>query len=349
MSTRRQALRLIALGPLLLYGAAALPARQIPPVEQLKAGYRKRLAAILGRKSLPYIDIESSCNPDELDMDSLAASMDALGIGMMALSADVSGKAYRQGIRYDLLAARLVEKFPDRFIPAGNGGVPPVWRQDPQGFLQEYERDVADGNCLLMGEFEFRHYPSPRQVQRGQDRDETVPIDGEIGHRIFRLSATSGLAFQIHYEIEDGLLPPLEKMLAEYPRAKVIWCHLAQVRYIERASRYSPAYVEGLIRKFPNLYFDTAFGGPKSVYPLSGQRHARVWADGGGLRPDWLELLVAYPQRFLAALDLGGDRMHRVREWDANLRDFLSRLPEASRHHVAYRSAWKLLFGEDFA
>ncbi|MBI2224307.1 MAG: amidohydrolase, partial [Betaproteobacteria bacterium] len=149
--------------------------------------------------------------------------------------------------------------------------------------------------------------------------------------------------------IEDALLPPLEKMLAQYPKAKVIWCHLAQVSYIERAPSYSPAYVEGLIGKFPNLYFDTAFGGSNSVYPLSGQRHARVWADNGGLRKDWLDLLVAYPQRFLAALDLGGDRMHRIREWDLNLRTFLRQLPRDTQQQIAYRSAWKLLFGDEFA
>ena len=176
-----------------------------------------------------------------------------------------------------------------------------------------------------------------------------MPIDGEIGHRVFRLSEASGLAFQIHYEIEDELLPPLERMLAQYPKAKVIWCHLAQVRYLERAPSYSPAYVEGLIGKFPNLYFDTAFGGSNSVYPLSGQRHARVWADNGTIRKDWLDLLVAYPQRFLAALDLGGDRMHRIQEWDLNLRTFLRQLPRDTQHQIAYRSAWKLLFGKEFA
>ena len=348
LELRRRALRFIALGPLLMYSAAARPARQIPPLEQLKAGYRRRLAGLLAKKALPYIDIESSCNSDELNIDALARNMDELDIGAMALSADISGSAYERGVRYDPLAVRLVEKFPDRFIPAGNGGVPPIWRRDPQALLGDYEREVGEGNLLLMGEFEFRHYPSPRQVRRGADRDESVPIDGEIGHRLFKLSEGSGLAFQIHYEIEDGLLPPLEKMLTAYPKAKVIWCHLAQVRYIERAGRYSPAYVEGLIKRFPNLHFDTAFGGPNSVYPLSGQRHARVWADDGALKAEWLELLVAHPERFLAALDLGGDRMHLIRDWDAGLRQFLNRLPAGARNQIAYRSAWKLLFGEEF-
>jgi hypothetical protein len=346
---RRVLTTALVLSPLLVCGAPSIGARQIPELGELKAGYRRRLTSILARKALPYIDIESSCNPGELDIGSLARSMDTLDIGLMAMAASINGKSYSQGVRFDPLSMRLMERHPDRFIPTGNDGVPPAWTGDPGAFLTELERHIKDGDLLLAGEFEFRHYPSPRQVRRGADRDVEVPIDGEFGHRLFGMGAATGVPFQIHYEIEDELLPPLEKMLAAYPKAKVIWCHVAQVRYLERAKTYTPAYVEGLIGRFPNLYFDTAFGGPDSIYPVNGQRHSRVWGDDRTLRKDWLALFVAYPQRFLAALDLGGDRMHRINEWDANLRYFLNQLPDETRHHIAYRSAWRLLFGEDFA
>ncbi|MDO8595703.1 MAG: amidohydrolase family protein, partial [Sulfuricaulis sp.] len=203
---------------------------------------------------------------------------------------------------------------------------------------------------MLLGEFELRHYPSPRQVKRGEmDRDVRVPIDGPVGQRVFSLSEKMGLPFQIHYEVENELLAPLEKMLEQYPKARVIWCHLAQVRYIERASRYTPAYVDALIKRFPNLYFDTAFGDAASIYPVSNQRHARVWTAFGGLKDEWRDLIAAHPERFLSALDLGGDRLDRIVEYDQKHRDFLKRLPAATQHHVAYRSAWSLLFGEEFA
>ena len=130
MKARRQILRMLALSPLVLYSSVALPARQIPPVEQLKAGYRRRLTEKLGKNAVPYIDIESSCNPGQLDIDGVASAMDALDIGLMALSADVGGGQFARGIRYDALASRLVEKYPDRFIPVGNGGGPPAWTRD---------------------------------------------------------------------------------------------------------------------------------------------------------------------------------------------------------------------------
>lgn len=330
-----------------LHGArAAAPA---PDRVQLKAGYARRIKGILAAGELPYIDIESSCNPGRLDVDALATRMDHLGIGMMALSADIGRGQFDRGVRFDGLSERLLAAYPDRFVPVGDGGQPPALTEAPDEFLDAQETAARSRCIMLLGEYEFRHYPSPRQVKRGDlARDVAIPLDGPLGHRLFGIAAATGLPLQLHYEIEDALLPPLERMLAQYPQARVVWCHLAQVRYAERAASYSAAYIESLIRRFPNLYFDTAFGDSSSIYPLSNQRHARVWADDGSLRKEWHDLVVAHPARFLSALDLGGDRMERIVEYDFAHRAFLARLPQEARHHVAYRSAWTLLFGEEF-
>jgi hypothetical protein len=321
-----------------------------PAFSQLKAGYAQRLKRILAAGGLPYVDIESSCNSKQLDMDLVAKSMDQLNIGLMALSADIGKGQFEKAARFDNLSKKLLAAYPDRFIPVGNGGQPPLLTEAPDEFLNAQEAAADKKQIMLFGEYEFRHYPSPRQSKRGdKDRDVHVQIDGPTGHRLFRLSETTGLPFQIHYEVEDDLLAPLEKMLAQYPGARVIWCHLAQVRFAERATRYTAAYVDGLIKRFPNLYFDTAFGGARSIYPPSNQRHARVWADDGSLKGEWLDLVVAHSKRLLSALDLGGDRMDRIVEYDENHRNFLKRLPGEPQHQIAYRTAWSLLFGEDFA
>ncbi|MBI5198723.1 MAG: amidohydrolase family protein, partial [Nitrospirae bacterium] len=208
---------------------------------------------------------------------------------------------------------------------------------------------VKEDGYPLMGEFEFRHYPSPRQYKRGEMfRDVEIPINGKVGQRLFAFSQESGIPFQIHYEIEDKLLPPLEEVLAAYPGAKVIWCHLAQIRYQASSSIYGPDYVEKLIKKYPNIYFDTSFGSPVSVYPGSGERHARIWEDYGRVKKEWIQVIIAYPWRFLSALDIGGDRMDELPEKSQTLRIFLENLPEGVREIVAYKAAWKLLFNEDF-
>jgi predicted TIM-barrel fold metal-dependent hydrolase len=349
MLTRRSLIKAFCVLPLWVNASAGENGKGPNDLSRLKAGYARRLKKMLAAGELPYIDIESSCNSTQVDIDFMAKYMDRLNIGLMALSADIGKGQFEKGVRYDNLSERLIASYPDRFIAVGNGGQPPALVEAPGEFMDAQEAAARSGRIALLGEYEFRHYPSPRQVKRGEmARDVVVPIDGPTGHRVFGLSERTGLAFQIHYEIEDQLLPPLEKMLQQYPKAKVIWCHLAQVRYIERASRYTPAYVDSLVRSFPNLYFDTAFGDSRSVYPLSNQRHARVWADDGSLRPDWRDLLVANAKRFLSALDLGGDRLNRIAEYDRNHRNFLSRLPVETQHQVAYRSAWSLLFGEEF-
>jgi len=134
-------------------------------------------------------------------------------------------------------------------------------------------------------------------------------------------------------------------MLAQYPKAKVIWCHFAQIRYLARSSIYSPEYLGGLLDKHKNLYIDTAFGGPQSIYPLSGEPHARYWAN----QDVWNGLIISKPYRFLAAIDLGGDRIGGFGEYAEKLRGFLYGLPEKTAEIVSYKAAWKLLFNEDIA
>ena len=317
-------------------------------LDRLKNGYLRRLTAIKKAGELPVIDIESSHNPLNIDLPAFVKSMDRAAIAQKALSADQPGKLVAQGETWSHHALELARAFPEHLIPTGNGGIHPAWTRNPDRFLDDNERFIQEHGYPLMGEFEFRHYPSPRQIERGEwHRDVQIPIDGPHGHRLFAFAEKTGIPFQIHYEIEDGLLAPLEAMLARYPRAKVIWCHLAQIRYSARSTRYGAAYLRGLFAKHPNLYVDTAFGGPNSIYKPSGERHARAWDSSGGLGADWKDLIVEYPYRFLAALDIGGDRVHRVEEWNRNLRRFLGFVPGRAREIVAYGASWKLLFGEE--
>ncbi len=80
----------------------------------------------------------------------------------------------------------------------------------------------------------------------------------------------------------------------------------------------------------------------------SKQKHARVWG-AFGIKSEWRDLIAAHPGRFLSALDLGQDRLDRIAEYDTNHRNFLKQLPTETQHRVAYRNAWLLLFGEEFA
>jgi hypothetical protein len=341
---RRDTLKLLLAATVLSWRSAR--AAEIEPYDfkKARAGYLDRIVSIEKNGMLPILDIESSYNPTEIDLPAFVRSMDRVGIAQMCISVDQPSRLVREGKTWSHDSLESARKYPVHLIPAGNGGSHPAWTLSPDRFLDDNERYITEHHYPLMGEFEFRHYPSPRQVQRGDlFRDVTIPIDGPQGHRLFLLAERTGIPFQIHYEIEDSFLDSLESMLARYPNAKVIWCHFAQIRYQARSSRYSPRFLQVWLEKYPGLYIDTAFGHSLSVYPLSGERHARYWSKA----KDWQSVIVAHPYRFLAALDIGGDRMNRVEEWTLNLRAFLNTLPSRAQEIVAYKAAWKLLFSEE--
>lgn len=319
-------------------------------LQALKGGWKRRLEDVSAKGKIPLIDVESSFPAWKFDLDAFKTAMDEGGLALSCLSTMVQGKEARKGEVWDDGAQDLMRAAPERFIPTTVSAIYPVFTQAPGKFLDETFRHAEQDGYALLGEFEFRHYPSPPEYKRGEMfRDVFIPLNGEFGHRLFAFSAKTGLAFQIHYEIEDQYLLALEEMLAAYPKAKVIWCHLAQVRYASRAPGYGPAYVRKLIETYPNLWFDTAFGTYDSHYPGSQERHARVWESQGVVKKDWRDVIEHYPWRFLAGLDLGGDRMDEVVKKLADYRSFLSNFSPATQAVVGYRAAWKLLFSEEIA
>ncbi|MFC5523566.1 amidohydrolase [Polaromonas jejuensis] len=309
----------------------------------LKQNWRQRILAMRAAGVMPIIDIESNLS-ENLDVQRFARQMDAEGVALIAFSGIAAGRGWSDAARYAVAAD------PWRYIPTGDGGLPPDWKNNPMDFARiTKERTVSDG-YPLMGEYEFRHYPSPDQIQRGNtQRDEDLPIDSPAGHQLFQFSAESGIPFEIHLEIEDQYLAPLEKMLKQYPKAKVIWCHLAQMRYQSRNTVYGPDYVRKLIDQYPNLYFDLFSGPPDHIYPGSGEYPGKYWdRTTGRLLPEWAKLIAEQPWRFMTALDLNPFIMNAFSRKVGMQRAVLASLPEPVREIVAYKAAWKLLFNEDF-
>lgn len=327
------------------------PKAEVPfDLDSLKSVWKKRIYAIKKDGKLPIIDIESSFNTDKVNAKHYAKAMDDNSIALTAFSAQVDTKKYKKnGTLWHDGARRVIGADPSRYIPTSTAGIYPAFTEKPSAFAEKTISMVEQENYPIMGEFEFRHYMSPRQHKRGETyRDVTIPIDSDAGHKLFAFSEKSGISFQIHYEIEDDLLKPLEKMLAKYPKAKVIWCHLAQVRFSKRAKTYGPEYVRKLVENYPNIYFDLAFGDADSVYPGSGEYHARVWKKSGReVEQLWIDLITDYPYRFVAALDIGGDRIDHVNKNSKTLREFINNLPKGIQEIVAYKASWKLLFNED--
>ena len=308
--------------------------------------WRRRIKGFLTRKIVPIIDTEATYNT-RINLDWIRAQMDSEGVAQVCFAPHA---ALGSGT-----SRKLYDTFPDYFIPTTADGSSLHWYRNTQSFAESTRGDLLSGRYFLMGEFELRHYPSSSQFVSGQlDRDVTVSLDDPSVHDVFRLAEESGVAFQIHYEVEDALLTPLEAILGKYPRANVIWCHLGQIRYSARNSTYGPDYVRGLIARFPNLQFDLGIARPDWIYPGSREYDSTIFqADtgrpphGGYLRSNWRDLIDAFPERFIAATDIDAGRFQSFPYKIRLLRDLiLSQVSTRASHLIAYQNAWRLISRE---
>lgn len=352
---RRTACLIAVAAPWLLahLGAGAQEARS-----STVAAWRRRVQAMLDRGRLPLIDLQATyiseasaqANPGiaragnkATDVAQMVRWMDELDIALLAFA-----PAFAPSGEPSLALHR---EYPDRFIPTTNSGEFARWWNDPVAFVRQSAADLQTGDYFFMGEHEFRHYPSPEQVRAGQTaRDITVDILGPGGQALFELSARTGVAFQIHYEIEDKLLPPLEAMLQAHLKARVIWCHLGQVRYPERNTRYGPACVRGLIERFEHLHFDLAVARASFVYTPSGARDSTLFGTDGQVTPAWKQLIEDHPQRFLAASDYRpAVEKNYPQQIGHQRQDILAVFTPATQRKLAFENAWRLLTGSDWA
>ena len=177
------------------------PRADVPfDLSRYKANWRQRIEAIRQSGQLPVIDIESSFNPGGFSPKTFAEQMDRRGVALVAYSAQIGEGGFKREEKvWTDAARRILGLDPWRYIPTTTAGIYPAWTEKPEAFLAEtMERTVADG-YPLMGEFEFRHYLSPRQSKRGEGhRDVHIPINGPVGHTLFAFAERTGIPFEIH-------------------------------------------------------------------------------------------------------------------------------------------------------
>lgn len=351
----------------LMLGLALLPAvaRAETPVPlkydqaTIEAKWRARIQSFLDRGVIPLIDVESSLRQDDADRYLAGALpvMDRLGIALISFDsyqAPKDGKT--KGFRWGYTGQRIVNAHPDRFILATNGGTNRNWFRQKMGktsFLKQTIRQIETGDYPQFGEIEFRHYQSSGECKEGRtDRDINIPIDGPSGQMLFQAAAKTGRPLLIHFEPEDAVIPPLERMLSKYPKAQLIIAHFGQIRNRFREARFGPALVRELLTKHPNLHYDISVGGPNRTYACTGQRDTVLWqADSTGTQSDTLDpaykaIFLDFPDRFVTGFDYGGGRppLNRfLKERAANARLIMRDLPPAVQNDIAWRNAWRLL------
>jgi len=331
------------LGPRRRAEAQVTGAAPLSPVDRI-ARWRERVQAIQRQGVLPLIDTEATYGRD-IPTDYMLDQMDKHGVALVCFAPNFNDP--KRGSRFSL---DLANEHPDRFVPTTCDGTTDYWFRQEGPFLEVMQREARSGDYFLLGELEFRHYPSPAQYKaRKFWRDITIPIDGPWGQAVFQLSSETGLAFQIHYEPEEALLPPLEKMLKTYPGAQVIWCHAGQVRYPTKQSAYGPGYLDRALSQHPNLFCDLALATPATPYPGSGFIHNTAQRGDGSLRPEWQTLLESHPDRFTIGSDIAPDRPDDFPVKMVQSRKLLASLSQGTAAQIAFQNAWRLLTRQAWA
>ena len=183
-------------------------------------------------------------------------------------------------------------------------------------------------------------------------RDINIPLNGPSGHRIFKLSSTTGVPFSIHLEPENLALDTLEEMLQTYPKANVIVSHFGQIRHPEKQQRFGPKLIEHLLMTYINLYFDISTGEPGNIYKCNNVLDTGIWDDDGRggqtdrLKPEYKKILQKFSERFVVGFDYGPINRQSAEFLNSrieNIRLILRDLPDEAKHNIGYKNAWLLL------
>jgi hypothetical protein len=338
------------------------------PWDELKIKYRRRIQSILDHGEVPIIDVESSYGDSPTysrdvflsfsdQIPFLDKIFNSFGLAVVMYSPEIQFK-----LRYN--NKNISHRFEfsncdnfvfldlnyDWFFPVPAAGK--MESHDSNHFVESMLKSTLNHDYKMLGEFFFRHYANSFQLIRLKNSnfaDMYVPIYGDVADKIFSFSQKYGIPFQIHLEVEDKLLKDFEQELKKFPKAKVIWAHLGRVRKPELNTIYNVKYVEYLLRRYPNLYFDLSTLAIATRWRVNGEYDSMVWDHSTGLLlPEWKNLISRNPNRFLMALDFGSDRnsLFEVNKKLMNARKLLSNFDLKTQKIISYQAAWKLIFNE---
>lgn len=144
----------------------------------------------------------------------------------------------------------------------------------------------------------------------------------DAGNPVFaelvKLAGANGLLLMIHGDAEV-----VDKAFELAPGLRVLWAHLG--------TDPRPEALANMLDRHPdNLWIDTSV------------RDERM-APAGKLLPQWRDLFVRYPNRFLAAVDTFSlNRWQHYEEVVGNIRAWVGQLPKDVQHKLLYDNAAQL-------
>ena len=246
--------------------------------------------------------------------------------------------------------AFVTRQHPDRFALLGGARLNIMIHETPAASVDAAAktkfRSLADAivaaGAVGFGEVAIHHVSIP--AMGSQHADQSVAADHPLLLQLSDIAAELNLPIDLHFDLvpetmplpdelrSNPLNPPIleanaeafKRFLTHNPKTKIIWSHVGFEPLLNR----QPTRVAALLDAFPNLYMSFRLNrrGPKPAAAIDPE---------GKLKPQWLELIKRYPERFMLGSDSFYDRDGISRgsseEGLSNLRLLVESLPEPTR------------------
>lgn len=276
--------------------------------------------------------------------------MDALGVTKSLVMPPPMPAHHPNPYDYeDFLSA--IRKHPDRFAFLGGGGSLNPMIQEAlaageatdslRSKFEKRARKIAADGAVGFGEMTAEHFSfNPRHPY------ESAPPDHPLFLLLADVAAERGLPIDLHMEAvaRDGMPMPkrfqsppnprslneniagLERLLAHNRKARVVWVHVGWDNTGDRTVELC----RELLKRNPNLYMSV------KIDDMSLSQTSPL--DHGRLRPEWLELIKEFPDRFV----IGSDSFYSSPRFPfprptrgEDLRVFLDKLPPDLARKIA--------------
>lgn len=156
---------------------------------------------------------------------------------------------------------------------------------------------------------------------------QDVPIDLHMEAVPEDMDLPSGLSSRHNPKILKANISPFERLLSHNRKAKIIWAHAGWCQ----TGRRTPALCAQLLERHPNLYMSFKIG-PDS------RSETRPMEKGTGLKREWLDLILRFPDRFVIGSDQFYVTPRSNKRFPEHLKAtmvFLSLLPPEVAHKLA--------------
>lgn len=275
--------------------------------------------------ALYFIDAHSQVDHQVVPLEKVIAIMKQGGVSRTILSS-------RGKLKDESLLA-LAGRYPDEITPAIRTKGRP-YDTGSNKYYKKLDRQAASGRFSAMAEVLLYH------AQKGNKAQEIVvyPEDRRVQVAL-KHAVENQWPFVVHIEFgslrgdRKHFMESLERMLEQYPEQPFVLTHMGQLK---------PEDAGRLIQKHANLHFHTGWTNPAAVN-RSNQPWVNIFKDNH-LAPEWRDLFVQYPGRFVFALDnvfaehWTGFYVKQMDYW----REALSKLPSDVAHLIAHGNAERL-------